>query len=216
MYLFGLIKKFISALDIESAKGKNLDSAVNISDIAPKSVISQEIDAGLGELADLREQFMEFESENAEHKKTIESLETELAELKIKPEEEGPVVLSDEQKIYESITADLGGIIYSAKKTAEDITAKAKSDAENIMDHAKFEAEETINGASVKKEAVIEENRKNMKEFKEKYEFIRKVHADMVQKYEEISQDYASRLSEIQDTINILYDSVDEVHFYDK
>lgn len=214
VYLFGLIKKFILTLDIDSVKGKNIDYAANISDIAPKSVISQEIETGLSDLIGFREQSIELEEANAELTVRIAELENLAAELKTKPAE-GPIVLSDEQKIYESITADLGGIIYSAKKTAEDITAKAKSDAENILDQAKFEAESTVSGAFVKRDAVIEENKKNMKEFKEKYEFIRKVHADMVKKYEEISDDYASRLSEIRDTINILYDSVGETYFYD-
>ncbi|MCL2813391.1 MAG: DivIVA domain-containing protein [Oscillospiraceae bacterium] len=215
IYLFGLIKKIILILDIGSAKGKNIDHAANISDIAPKSVVSQEIESELLELVDLRERFPELEEANAALGKKIAELEAKAAELRAKPAAESPVVLSDEQKIYESITADLGGIIYSAKKTAEDITAKAKSDAENILDQARFESESTVSGALVKRDAVIEENKKNMKEFKEKYEFIRKVHADMLQKYEEISEDYASRLSEIRDTINILYDSVDEAYFYD-
>ena len=216
MYLFNLIKKFILILDIESARGKNIDYATNISDIAPKSVISEEIENGLGDLVDLRNQSQKLEAQTAELEERIAELNAELAEFKTKPAEtEGAIVLSDEQKIYESITADLGGIIYSAKKTAEDITAKAKADADNILDQAKFEAESTVNGASVKRDAVIEENRKNMKEFKGKYEFIRKVHTDMVQKFEEISKDYTFRLSEIRDTINILYDSLDEVYFYD-
>ncbi|MCL1792450.1 MAG: DivIVA domain-containing protein [Oscillospiraceae bacterium] len=217
MYLFNLIKKFISILEIESAKGKNLDFAANISDIAPKSVISQEAESKLAELVEIKKQAGELGAINAGLKEKIAALEAEMLEFKTKPSEsEGPIVLSDEQKMYESITADLGGIIYSAKKTAEEITAKAKADAENILDQAKFEAESTVAGASVKRDAVIEENKKNMKEFKGKYEFIKKVHADMLQKYEEISGDYASRLSEIRDTINILYDSLDEAYFSEK
>ena len=217
MYLFNLIKKFILTLDIECAKGKNIDYAANISDIAPKSVISQEIEAGLAGLVDSQKQSRELDAANAALKEKIAGLEADIAEFKARPAEtESAIVLSDEQKIYESITADLGGIIYSAKKTAEDITAKAKADADNMLDQAKFEAEATVSGAAVKRDAVIEENKKNMKEFKEKYEFIRKVHADMVQKYEEVSEDYTSHLAEIRDTINILYDSLDEVHFYNK
>ena len=216
MYLFGLIKKFILMLDIGSAKGKNIDYAASISDIAPKSVISQEIEAGLAGLAASQKQSRELEGANAALREKIAGLEADIAEFKEKSAAESAIVLSDEQKIYESITADLGGIIYSAKKTAEDIAAKAKSDAGSLLESAKIEAEATVNNASVKRDAVIEENRKNMKEFKEKYEFIRKVHADMLQKYEEISKEYAFRLSEIRDTINILYDTVDEACFYEK
>ena len=215
MYLFGLIKKIVLMLDIKSARGKNIDHAASISDIGPKSVISEEIEGEIGALAGLKGRVLEFEAENAGLKEKIAGLEADIAELREQPQEPGdPAVPPNEQKIYESITADLGGIIYSAKKTAEDIVAKAKADAENILDQAKFEAESTVAGAAVKRDAFIEENRRNIRDFKEKYEFIRKIHADMQKKHEEISEDYASRLSEIRDTINILYDSLDEVRFY--
>ena len=216
MYLLNLIRKIVLMLDIDCVKGRNIEYAASISDIAPKSVISEEIEAELRELAGLRDKSQKLETSNAGLREKIAGLEADLAELRAQPAEpEDEAVFADEQKMYESITADLGGIIYSAKKTAEDIIAKAKADADTILDRARFEAETTVAGATVKRDAIVEENRKNMKGFKEKYEFIRKVHTDMLLKYEEISEDYTSRLTDIRDTINILYDSLDEGHFYD-
>ncbi|MCL1858622.1 MAG: hypothetical protein FWF92_05255 [Oscillospiraceae bacterium] len=193
LFLLNLLKKFIYALDIESARGKNIDYAANITDIAPKAVISDEIDSGLRALLGLKDKTTELEYENAELKTNVE---------------ENKIVESDEQKIYESITADLGGIIYSAKKTAEDISLKAAAEAENIIGNAKLEADAIVGNAYAKKEAVIEENMKNMAEFKDKYGFIKNEFEDIIQKYKEISDNYMLHMSDIEGTINIIYDSI--------
>jgi len=193
LYLLNMLKKIMYVLEIESVKDRNIEYALNISDIAPKTIISDEIDAGLLTVIKLKEKLSALESENAD--------------LKIKVEEK-LVVLTDEQKIYESITADLGGVIYSAKKTAEDINAKAVAEAENIIVNAKSEAESIIGNAYAKKETVLEENRKNMAEFKRKYGFIKKEYEDMMQKYKEITENYMLHMADIEGIINIIYDKV--------
>ena len=191
LFLFNLIKKFIYALDIESARDKDIEYAANISDIAPKTVIAEEIDSGLRSLVESKEKTAELESENAE--------------LKTKAEENQTAV-SDEQKIYESITADLGGIIYSAKKSAEEINAKATAEAEDIIGRATAEAEAIIGSSYERKEAVLKENVRNMAEFREKFGFIKTEYEEMIQKYKEISENYALHLSEIEGTLGIIYD----------
>lgn len=187
MFLFNLLKKFISVLDIENMSGKDIAGVANISDMAPKSEIAGKIEKGLGVLAGFKEKAAELETENTALKEELEK---------------NQVARADEQKMYESVTADLGGIIYSAKKSAEEISAKAKADAENIVGEAKIEAEYIIEDANSKKEAIFDENRKNIAKMREKYEFIKKEHENMYQKYKEISENYAGGLSKIEDTIN--------------
>ena len=193
LFLFNLLKKFVSALNIESARDKDIEHASDISDIAPKSEIALEIENGLGILAGFKEKAAELESENAGLKEDLAANRT---------------AQSDEQKMYETVTADLGGIIYSAKKSAEEILIKAKTEAENIISEAKLEAEYILEDAGEKKNTILEETRRNMAEMRGKYELIKQEHGNMVQKYKEISENYAARLGEIEDTIKSIYDSV--------
>jgi cell division septum initiation protein DivIVA len=118
----------------------------------------------------------------AEKDVIIEDLQNQLEQSKSKTE--------DEQKMYENITADLGSIIYSAKKSAEDITSKAKSEAEDL-----------IARANIKKLAVLDENEQNIAMFKEKYEFIRTEHEKVSENFKLLSEQYSADLLEIKNAI---------------
>jgi len=193
LFLLNLLKKFISALDIESARGKDVEYASNITDIAPKAAISEEIANELDGLLALKERIGELEAKNAE-------LSDRVGKNKVAP--------ADEQKMYEAITSDLGGIIYSAKKTAEDSIAKARLEADDIVAKAKFEADKIVSDANTEGAEIRAENKRNMAEFRDKYAIIKKEHEDMVQKYKEIYDNYMLHMSEIEGVMNVIYDNV--------
>lgn len=118
-----------------------------------------------------------------ERDKAIEALKNQFEQNKSKVE--------DEQKIYENITAELGSIVYSAKKSAEEITAKAAAEAEDI-----------IARANMKKLAIIEENEKNIARFKNTYGIIKQEHEKMMTAFNIISENYSSKLLEIKSEID--------------
>ena len=97
--------------------------------------------------------------------------------------------------VYKNITSQLGEIIYSANKTAEDILAKAKLDAAVIIENAN---EKTV--------VINTENNKNMALLKEKYDYIIKEHEDLLQKHIEASDTYVLRLNELGSVINKIYE----------
>jgi DNA repair exonuclease SbcCD ATPase subunit len=111
--------------------------------------------------------------------------------------EQGKEKFENEQKMYESITADLGSTIYSARKSAEDITAKALAEAEDI-----------IARANAKKLATLEENEKNNAQFREKYDFIKNEHEKIIGHFRHITEKYSSKLLEIGDAINNISEKV--------
>ena len=199
LFLLNLLKKFIVILDLETAREKDVEHAATISEIGPKLVIAEEIESKLYALAGLKDIIGRLEDK-------INELETENANLKTMSAEKQETQ-SDEQKIYESITADLGSIIYSAKKTAEEITTKAETDAEDKISNAQFEADAIIGNANAKKESILEESRNNMAEFREKFGFIKKEYEEMQQKYKELSENYMLHMSEIEGTLNVIYDT---------
>ena len=193
LFLLDLLKKTIPALDIESLKDKDLTNASVVSDIASKSEIAGEIEKKLASLNGLKDRAEQLEAENA-------ALKDEL--------DKNMVARSDEQKMYETVTADLGGIIYSAKKSAEEMLSKAKTEAETIVGDAKIDAAYIIDDANARKEAISEDSRKNIAGLREKYETVKKEHENMVRRYEEISESYAAGLYELGDKINGVCDSV--------
>ena len=90
----------------------------------------------------------------AEASKSIIALEASIAALKKEKEEMNRINIElhnqadnfsvKEEKVYAKITAELGNVIYSANRTAEDIMNKATTDAENIMNTATTEADEIM------------------------------------------------------------------------
>ena len=193
LFLFNLLKKFVFILNIESARNKNIENIAVLSDIGSKANVSGEIESELNALIQLKVQIAALEAENAEYKNIIDN---------------NQAVRSSEQQMYESITADLGGIIYSAKKSAEEILTKAREDSENIINNANSEANDIIENAKINKAAIIEEKNKIMADFKEKYELIKSEYETMVQNYKDISGRYASQLSELENAINNIYNTV--------
>ena len=201
LFLSNLLKKFVFMLDIESAKGKNINQMTSLSEIAPKAALAQEIETALAELVQTGNRVNELEAANAE-------LQEKLDKIQSSP--------SKEQQMYESITADLGSIIYSAKKSADELVAKAKGDADAILEAAKTEADDIVGSALAQRNGITEESKKLLEDFKKKYEFIKQEHENMVQKYKEITGKYAMRLTELEETLNIIYDAVNDVDFYEE
>jgi len=193
LYLVNLLKKFIFALDIDSVKGKEIGNISNISDIAPKSLIAGEIESGLMSLMRYKEAAEELKSENAGLREELDQKQE---------------AVSTEEQMYRSIMTKLGETVYSANKLAEDSLAKAKDEADSIIELAQDEADAIIAGANAKSDALIEEDKKNISEIKEKYDFIKKEHESMYQKYKEITDNYELKLLEIESTINVIYDSI--------
>lgn len=193
LYMFNLLKKFISALEIESAKGKDIGNAANISDIASKSVIAGEIETGLGVLAGYKEKAAELENENA---RLNEELNKKQA------------ALSGEEQIYKEVMTKLGETVYSANKTADDTIARAQAEAGDIIEKAKNTAETIIKTADGIRAETMEEDKKKKAEIKEKYGFIKKEHEKMCQKYREASESYEFCLSEFENTIEKIYENV--------
>ena len=193
LYLVSLLKKFIFALDIDSARGKEIGNISNISDIAPKSLIAGEIESGLTALIKYREASEELRAENA-------GLREELGQ------KQG--ALSNEEQMYRSIMTKLGETVYSANKLAEDSVAKARDEADSIIELAQEEADDIIDRANAKSDVLAAEDKKTMSEIKAKYDFIKKEHESMYQKYKELTDNYELKLLEIESTINVIYDSI--------
>ena len=105
---------------------------------------------------------------------------------------------ADEQKIYENVMSKLGSVVYSAEKSAEEITAKAKSEAEDI-----------IARANMKKLAVLEENNKINAEFKAKYDFMKAEHEKITESFKLMSEQYSAKLLEMNAKINNISKSIE-------
>jgi len=193
LYLVSLLKKFIFALDIDSARGKEIGNISNISDIAPKSLIAGEIESGLTALIRYKETSEELRAENA-------ALREELGQKQ--------AALSNEEQMYRSIMTKLGETVYSANKLAEDSVAKARDEADSIIELAQEEADDIIDRANAKSDVLAAEDKKTMSEIKAKYDFIKKEHESMYQKYKELTDNYELKLLEIESTINVIYDSI--------
>ena len=91
----------------------------------------------------------------AEASQNIAALEASIAALKKEKEEMNRINIElhtqadnlsvKEEKVYAKITAELGNVIYSANRTAEDIMTKATTESENIMNKTTADAEYLIN-----------------------------------------------------------------------
>ena len=197
-FLINLLKKFIYTLDIGCARDKNIEYVANISDIAPKAVVSEEISEGLINLIKFKEKAEKLEEENAVIRKILD---------------ENQAAVSDEQKMYETITADLGEVIYSAKKSAEDIINKARNEANGILNSAREEATDVVDRATETRESILAKNKENMGTFKEQYTFIKMEHENMMKKYKEITENYMLYMMEVESSVNIIYDTVTDEDF---
>lgn len=111
--------------------------------------------------------------------------------------EQNRVKIEDEQKIYENVTAELGSIVYSAKKSAEELTANAKSEADDIVARA-----------NMKRLAILEENEKNLAQFREKYNFIKQEHDKIIESFNLISGQYSAKLLEMQGKIENISNNI--------
>jgi cell division septum initiation protein DivIVA len=130
----------------------------------------------------------------------IEDLSNQLEQNKAK--------VDDEKKIYENITADLGSIIYSAKKTAEDMVEKATADTNDMYEKAKSEADDIITRANIKKMSIIEENERNIAQFKEKYNLIKTEHEKVMESFNALSEKYSANLLETAIAIESISNSI--------
>ena len=127
--------------------------------------------------------------------------------------DENQAAVSDEQKMYETITADLGEVIYSAKKSAEDIINKARNEANEILNSAREEATDVVDRATETRESILAKNKENMGIFKEQYTFIKMEHENMMKKYKEITENYMLYMMEVESSVNIIYDTVTDEDF---
>ena len=193
LYTFNLIKKFISALDIKSAQGKDVKNAANISDIAPQAEIAAEIEEVLCEFSGMKQAISDLETENSELRENLNSSRNGNA---------------TEEQMYKTVMEKLGETVYSANKSADDTIAKAKNEAAYIIDSAKTEANDIIETAKAMIENTEREDKKKMAEIREKYAFIKKEHEIMYAKYKEITEIYSLSLADVEDTISAIYDSV--------
>ena len=185
LFLLSLLKKIINALGIEGINMQNISRASHI----PENIL-KDIEDKLDVLSRFKERAVELEIE----KESITAEKNELKDKLDRLSRNQPVSASspqNEQKMYETITADLGSIIYSAKKSSEDIIAKAKNEAEDI-----------IARANMKRLSILEENEKRLSEFKDKYLYLKKEHESVIIKYKEMSERYALRLSEVEESID--------------
>ncbi|MCL2100002.1 MAG: hypothetical protein FWH24_06165 [Oscillospiraceae bacterium] len=105
--------------------------------------------------------------------------------------ENNKATTEDEQKIYETVTADLGNIIYSAKKTAEDIIEKAKGDAAEVIEQA-----------NLQKHKILENNERNFAKLKETYAFIKTEHNKIIENFNAFTSKYSSALLETKNIID--------------
>jgi len=202
LFISNMLKKFIVALDIESARDKNVWEVSNMSDIAPKAKIAEEIEAGLDYLVQLKEKASDLEVENALLQEQIDT-----------QAEAGNATRSNEEELYKQIMSKLGETVYSANKTAEDTVNRAKVEADEIIEKARIEEQLIVDKANINKAVILEENKKNTEKIKGSYEFIKREHDDMVRKYKAISDAYALNLAELEDTINIICDSISDDNF---
>jgi chromosome segregation ATPase len=166
-----------SAKTAKESHGENVETVNELSaQIAGLSAELEEIKS------EKDESLRNLDAVTAEKDVIIEDLNNQLEQNKAR--------IEDEQKIYENITADLGSIIYSAKKSAEDIIAKAKNESEDI-----------ISRANIKKLAILEENERNIDQFKEKYNFIKSEHEKIIEGFKSLSANYSASLIDVKEAI---------------
>lgn len=176
---------------VKTAKESRGENAETVNELSAQVA---ELSVSLEEVKRERQDALHtLDAVKAEKDVIIEDLQNQLERSKSK--------IENEQKMYENVTADLGNIIYSAKKTAEDITSKAKIEAEDILAKAKTEAEEVVTHANMKKLAILEENERSIEQFKNKYNFIKAEHDKIIESFQVLSVKYSASLVEIKGAI---------------
>ena len=166
-------------------------------EISAKSGLSEQVAELSLKLEDIK---IEKETLALENQIIIEDLKNQLEQNRAKVE--------DEQKMYENIAAELGAIIYSAKKTAEDVGSKAKSDADELLAKAKSEADDIIARANMRKLALFEETERSTAQLKEKYNYIKAEHNKVIEGFGSITGAYAESLAGIKEAIDNISDNI--------
>ena len=150
----------------EAAKLIRESRGANSETLNELSTQSAELSAKIKELKSENEELI-YEKDKAQ--RALDSVKAEkdfiIKDLRGQLEQNKTSNVEDEQKIYENVTADLGSIIYSAKKTAEDIVARAKSEAESIIEQA-----------NIKKRTIFENNEQQFVKLRETYNFLKTEH----------------------------------------
>jgi hypothetical protein len=188
LFMLGLLKKIVSVLGIQSVNSESISKLSHI----PESVL-KDIEDKVDVLSKFKEKSVELEIE----RENLIAESNELREKLINYQN----VPQNEKKTYESIAAELGGIIYTANKEKEEIIAKANGDALEIIARAKKDSEDLISRANMRRLSILEENEKTVAEFKEKYQYIKKEHDTITVKFRDMADKYSLRLSEISDMI---------------
>lgn len=192
LFLISLLKKIADSLGVASVIFENVTKTSQIPEYA-----LQDIENKIAVLSQYKDKSSELEKERENFILEINDLKQRLELEKEKAERQQPVVMSasapSEQKMYEAITAELGGVVYSAKKSAEEMVAKAKNESEDI-----------INRANMKRLSILEDHERHLAGFREKYQAIKTEHETIVVKYKEMTERYTMRLSEIEESIDAI------------
>lgn len=122
---------------------------------------------------------------------TIKKRNQELIEAKSNVDE----LSSDEEKIYEKITAELGNVIYSANRTAENIIAKATNEAEDIM-----------NEVNIKRAMFLEAYERDVLKSKESFELLQNEYRIMAEKFKNSYETFSGELSNVDRTLDRIHD----------
>ena len=185
-----------SAKMITSASGANTQAVNELT--AQVAELSAEVQQKSAEIREKDEVIYRKDAEIQSKDKVIDEKNAIIEDLNDKITHNSTAQLADEQKVYESIMSKLGNIVYSAEKSAEDITAKAKSDAEDIVAHA-----------DMKKLAILEENSKISAEFGARYDFIKSEHEKIAESFVLMSEQYSAKLLELQAKLDNISKSVE-------
>ena len=141
----------------------------------------------------------------AEARRKITALEEEIVKIKKENEElleikkQASELSSDEEKIYEKITSELGNVIYSAKRTAENIVEKATSESEDIM-----------NNANIKRTIFFEEYEKDVYKIKENLKEIQEIYKTTAEKFQSSYDIFFAELTEVEKSMNGIYDKIQQ------
>jgi cell division septum initiation protein DivIVA len=179
-FLRDVIKKF------------ELETGLRTADICDAEVLETHkisFENDMMDMAEAKKKITGFEKE-------IDTLKKENAEL-LEIRNSTQELSSDEQKIYETITADLGNVIYSAKKTAETIVEKAKAEADDIL-----------NKANMKRAIFFEEYEKDVAKLKEKYKLIYENYEKVKDDFKNAYEIYCEKLITIDQDIKNVYEKL--------
>ncbi|MCL2095623.1 MAG: DivIVA domain-containing protein [Oscillospiraceae bacterium] len=149
----------------------------------------------------LKENLDLSELENSELKEKLRRLEEQLKEAQSQSRSE----ISGEEEIYKSVMEKLAQTVYSANKSAEDVIEKAELEASGIIAKAEQEAFGITAKANQKRESVDEDCKEKTLKLRQKYAFVKSEHEKLYNKYMEISEIYASGLSQTGSALDIIF-----------